>query len=74
MQDGIYGVMPSFHLGQDDDCGTRGAWIPTLSDVQVAATLGKWFGADVAAGELLQVFPELVHFAGQEDLGFMAPV
>lgn len=71
VQDGIYGVMPSFQLGQGDDCGTRGAWIPTLSDVQFAATLGKWFGAE--PDDLLAVFPELGNFQGQEDLGFMAP-
>lgn len=69
VQNGIYGVMPQFTLGGQDDSGNRGVWIPTIAEAQYAATLGKWFGAGDA--ELATVFPELIHFAGQEDLGFM---
>lgn len=70
VRNGVYGVMPDFTLGANDDANNRGVWIPRISHVQFAATLGKWFGA--TPGELGAAFPELIAFAGQEDLGFMS--
>jgi uncharacterized protein (DUF1501 family) len=68
VQGGIYGAMPDFVLGGDQDASNRGVWIPTIGSVQFGATLGRWFGATPA--ELVWAFPNLGNFATR-DVGFM---
>jgi uncharacterized protein (DUF1501 family) len=68
VQGGIYGAMPDFVLGGDQDTSSRGVWIPTIGSVQFGATLGRWFGA--TPGELAWAFPNLANFAAA-DVGFM---
>ncbi|HVG83785.1 MAG TPA: DUF1501 domain-containing protein [Vicinamibacterales bacterium] len=65
---GIYGAMPDFVLGGDQDASNRGVWIPAIGSVQFGATLGRWFGA--TPGELAWAFPNLANFS-TPDLGFM---
>lgn len=65
----VYGQMPSFVLGGDDDTSAEGRWIPTLALDQYGATLARWFGLSPEAQT--SVFPNLVNFA-RKDLGFMA--
>jgi uncharacterized protein (DUF1501 family) len=65
---GIYGQMPSFVLGGDNDASSRGVWIPTLSTAQFGATLGHWFG--VPDDQLPTIFPSLEAFP-QHNIGFM---
>jgi len=67
----IYGDIPPYTLGHDQDAG-NGRLIPQVSVEQYAATLGKWFGLTDA--ELLAALPVLANFS-TKDLGFMgAPV
>ena len=68
VQGGIYGSMPDFVLGGDQDTSNRGVWIPTIGSVQFGATLGRWFGA--TPGELVWAFPNLSNFP-TGDIGFM---
>lgn len=63
----IYGTMPSFAIGSNDDVG-EGRIIPTLSIDQYGATLARWFGLPQSA--FPEVFPNLANF-GTSDLGFM---
>jgi len=63
----LYGRYPDLTLNGPDDTGS-GRWIPGLATDQVAATLGRWFGADDAT--LADVFPNLRNFT--PDVGFMA--
>jgi uncharacterized protein (DUF1501 family) len=71
---GVYGSLPNFALGTGDDAGTRGVWIPKISTTQVGATLGKWFGGFAPDDPILDVaFPNLKHFTGAKDIGFMKP-
>jgi uncharacterized protein (DUF1501 family) len=65
---GIYGQMPTFAFGGPDDANNRGVWIPTLSNAQFGATLGRWFGA--TPGELMWAFPNITQFPNP-DIGFM---
>lgn len=67
---GIYGALPVFELGGQDDANNRGVWIPTISTGQFGATLGKWFGASPA--ELASTFTNLGQFSAP-DIGFMHP-
>jgi uncharacterized protein (DUF1501 family) len=64
----IYGTMPSFALGGDDDVGA-GRIIPTLSMDQYGATLARWFG--LPQSNFPEVFPNLANFGTSTDLGFM---
>ncbi len=64
----IYGTFPSMALGGPDDCGSRGALIPTSSVDQYGATLASWFG--VPAAQLASVFPNLTQF-DSANLGFL---
>ena len=50
VQGGIYGAMPDFVLGGDQDASNRGVWIPTIGSVQFGATLGRSF--QYMAGEM----------------------
>lgn len=68
----IHGAFPSMALGGPDDSGSRGAFIPTTSTEQYAATLAKWLG--VTDPDLPLVFKNLydnIGLFGTADLGFM---
>jgi uncharacterized protein (DUF1501 family) len=65
-----YGIYPSLLLGQGDDEGNEGRWIPTISVDQYGATIAKWFG--LGAASMDAVFPNLGNFTAK-DLGFMKP-
>jgi uncharacterized protein (DUF1501 family) len=79
----LYGRYPAMALGGPDDClsnsnpstPARGAWLPSTSFDQFAATLGKWFGVDMSNPAVVaQTFPNLASFTSQglaADLGFM---
>jgi uncharacterized protein (DUF1501 family) len=79
----IYGRYPQMALGGPDDClsnsnpstPARGAWLPSTSIDQFAATLGKWFGVDMNDSTVTSIaFPSLASFTSQglpADLGFM---
>ena len=43
----FYGRFPSLAVGGPDDLGTSGVWIPSITDEQYAATLARWYGADL---------------------------
>lgn len=47
----------------------NGILLPRISVDQYGATLGRWFG--LSSAQLGEVFPNLVNFSGQADLGFM---
>lgn len=64
----VYGRFPYPALGGANDCGSRGALIPSTSLEQFGATLARWFG--VSATDMPAVFPNLAAFA-PADLGFM---
>ena len=77
----FYGVPPAPSIGEssapDDQWHVgQGRLLPTTSVDQLAATLGRWFGAEAA--ELHQILPNLHNFGGTQagidyplDLGFM---
>jgi uncharacterized protein (DUF1501 family) len=67
---GVYGRFPDMVLGGNQDATSNGSWIPDLSNQQLGATLGRWFGAsDEVLGS--QVFKtDLANFP-VKDLGFM---
>ena len=67
---GLYGQFPDFTANGPDDATGRGAWIPQFSNQQFGATLGRWFGADLAMLETAVFKNELVKFPSA-DLGFM---
>jgi len=67
---GVYGQFPDFTLGGPDDATTRGTWIPTISNQQIGATLGKWFGVDAATLDSA-VFPNELKNFNIKDLGFI---
>jgi uncharacterized protein (DUF1501 family) len=64
----MYGRMPVLRSGGPDDTGDRGAWIPSVSTDEYAATLARWFG--VSDANLPLVLPNIARFASR-DLGFM---
>lgn len=64
----MYGTFPTLALGGPDDSGANGRWIPTISSVQYAATLGQWFG--LPASQLGQIFPNIGNFTNTK-LGFL---
>jgi len=66
----FYGTAPIIANNGDDDVG-QGRLLPTTSVDQLAATLGRWFGA--GDGDLLTVLPNLRNWnPGQRDLGLLA--
>jgi uncharacterized protein (DUF1501 family) len=64
----MYGTYPTLAMGQGDDSGSNGRWLPTTSSAQYAATLATWFG--VQAGDLGAIFPTIQNF-GTANLGFL---
>ena len=56
----LYGTLPSYALGSDDDSGDNGRVIPSLSINQYGAALAKWMG--LSDSELAEVFPDLQYF------------
>jgi len=62
----LVGDFPDLTLRGPNDAG-NGLWIPTIAVDEVAATLGRWFGAGDA--QLAEVLPRLGYF--RSDLGFM---
>ena len=79
----MYGRYPQMLLGGPDDClsnsnsstPARGAWLPSTSIDQFAATLGQWFGVDMTNSAVTAtVFPSQAAFTSQglpATLGFM---
>jgi uncharacterized protein (DUF1501 family) len=67
----IYGKFPAMRIGSDDDATGFGTLIPTSSEIQYAATHGRWLG--VSAGELPSRLPGLSQFTSP-DLGFYGSV
>jgi len=66
----FYGVAPVIGNNGVDDVG-QGRLLPTMSVDQLAATLGRWFGA--SDNDLLTVLPNLHNWdAGVRDLGLLA--
>ncbi|MEO0450922.1 MAG: DUF1501 domain-containing protein [Pseudomonadota bacterium] len=57
----IYGDMPPYTLGHDQDAGS-GRLIPTTSVEQFAEPLGRWFG--LTDGEIAEALPNLSNFSG----------
>jgi len=80
----VYGRYPKMAIGGPDDClsssnpstPARGAWLPSTAIDQFAATLGKWFGVNMADPTVTaKAFPNLASFTSQglpADLGFMS--
>lgn len=64
---------PTLTFGGIDDAdsgtGARGRWIPTTSTEQYAATIARWFG--LPEDRMDEVFPNIVNFNGNTNLGFM---
>lgn len=60
VKSGVYGVMPTLHLGGPDDVSDEGRWLPTTSVEQMGASLATWFG--VSSADLGSVFPHLINF------------
>ena len=65
----IYGDLPAHDLSLPAYEPQRGRMIPTTSVEQYAATLGGWFGLDIA--DLNAALPNLRNFA-QTNIGFMS--
>ncbi|HTH48381.1 MAG TPA: DUF1501 domain-containing protein [Candidatus Limnocylindria bacterium] len=68
----IHGTFPTMALNALNDSGSRGAFIPTSSTEQFAATLAKWMG--VTDTDLPTIFKNLydnINLFGTADLGFM---
>lgn len=64
----VYGNLPILQTGGPDDTSNRGAWIPTTSTDEYAATMAKWFG--VSSADMPLVLPNIGRFQ-HPDLGFM---
>ena len=56
----LYGQLPSFITGANDDAGDKGRVIPSLSINQFGASLASWMG--LSDNDLLEVFPDLANF------------
>lgn len=68
----LYGQLPSFMTGAEDDAGDKGRVIPSLSVNQLGASMGAWMG--LSAGDLADVFPDLKNFGNnwQADLNLFS--
>jgi len=56
----VYGQLPSFVTGADDDAGDKGRVIPSLSINQFGASMASWMG--LTDNDLADVFPDLSNF------------
>ncbi len=56
----LYGELPSFITGADDDAGDKGRVIPSLSINQFGASMASWMG--LTDSDLVNVFPDLANF------------
>lgn len=73
----VYGAFPVLARKNRRDTGfdgspdqiNNGILLPRLSVEHYGATLGRWFG--LTPGQLVDVFPNLSHFSGPSDLGFL---
>ncbi|MEM9605352.1 MAG: DUF1501 domain-containing protein [Pseudomonadota bacterium] len=62
----LYGSLPSFVTGADDDADDKGRVIPRLSVNQMGASLGGWLG--LSESDLQDIFPDLANFgSGWQD-------
>lgn len=61
----VFGSVPSYVTGSDDDSGSKGRIIPNLSVNQYGASLGQWMG--LSTSDLQEIFPDLAHFGGSWD-------
>lgn len=64
----VYGRFPTIGVNTSDDVGS-GRLLPALSVEQYAATLARWFG--LSESQINDIFPRLVNFGSERDLGFM---
>jgi uncharacterized protein (DUF1501 family) len=64
----IFGTLPNMDRNGPNFYNDSAAMIPTIADVQVAATLGKWLG--VSDSDLNAILPDLGAF-NSRDLGFL---
>lgn len=58
----VFGSVPSYVTGSDDDSGDKGRIIPNLSVNQYGARLGQWMG--LSTSDLQEIFPDLTRFGG----------
>lgn len=56
----LYGTLPTFATGAEDDVGDKGRIIPSLSVNQLGASMGSWMG--LSNSDLADVFPDLQNF------------
>ena len=56
----LYGELPSFEVGAEDDTGDKGRVIPQLSINQYGAAMAQWMG--LSQSQLEDVFPDLANF------------
>lgn len=64
----VFGEYPVLEVGGENDATTNaGRMIPTSSVTQYGATIAKWFG--VPESQLPSVFPNLVNYSNNFDLG-----
>jgi uncharacterized protein (DUF1501 family) len=64
----LYGRFPVVGVNTSDDVG-QGRLLPVSSVDQYAATMARWFG--LTELQLNDVFPNLINFGTQRDMGFM---
>ena len=63
----LYGQLPSFDLGSEDDSGDKGRVIPKLSINQYGASMAKWMG--LGDGDINDIFPDLANFGSDWQSG-----
>ena len=63
----LYGQLPTFDVGGDDDSGNKGRVIPSLSINQYGSLLAQWMG--VTNSDLNEVFPDLSNFGSDWQSG-----
>lgn len=68
----LFGQLPSYVVGEDDDSGDKGRVIPKLSINQYGAMLAQWMG--ISAGDLSDIFPDLNNFGSdwQDELALFS--
>ncbi len=70
----MFGSLPSYELGSEDDSSDKGRVIPSLSINQYGAALAEWMG--VSSNDLSEVFPDLSNFDSdwRDNLPLFSPV